>query len=201
MTDPYSTLGVGRDCSEADIKAAYRKRAGESHPDGGDSVDEWHGVRESYELLSDPSRRRNYDATGETEPEPQNIADGIVIDAFIRLATQEIRRNLGEALQKEVRTVHANAKQRLLETQRDMRETAELADRIVFEGAGVGILGGAIADAIADAKGQIKLAEIQLEAAEDAIEIAKYYSDTYTPPPAVNWEGSTYSAIMEHDVA
>ena len=33
MADPYSTLGVARGATDAEIKSAYRKLAKELHPD------------------------------------------------------------------------------------------------------------------------------------------------------------------------
>jgi len=61
--DPYRALGVRRDATEADVKAAHRKLAKRFHPDaqGGDR-DRFLRVQEAYKVLSDPLQRREWDA-------------------------------------------------------------------------------------------------------------------------------------------
>ncbi len=63
----YRVLGVGRDASAEEIKAAFRERAKLWHPDqGGAAADEdrFRHLVEAYEVLRDPARRRAYDASG-----------------------------------------------------------------------------------------------------------------------------------------
>jgi len=57
----YELLGVARDASIAEIKSAYRARARAMHPDAGGSPDEFHRLRQAYEVLSDPYARADYD--------------------------------------------------------------------------------------------------------------------------------------------
>jgi len=63
--DPYQVLGVARDASEAQIKAAYRKLAKTLHPDvhTGDkkTADRFKEVTAAYDLLSDGTKRGQYD--------------------------------------------------------------------------------------------------------------------------------------------
>ena len=63
--DYYAALGVAKDASQSDIKKAYRKLARELHPDKnpGDAPAEarFKEVSEAYDVLSDESRRREYD--------------------------------------------------------------------------------------------------------------------------------------------
>lgn len=65
----YETLGVAKDATQDDIKAAYRKLAKKWHPDvNPDSKDEaekkFKDIGEAYEILGDEAKRADYDNGG-----------------------------------------------------------------------------------------------------------------------------------------
>jgi DnaJ-class molecular chaperone len=66
--DYYEVLEVERNASGADVKRAFRRLARELHPDvnGHDpeAEEKFKAAAEAYEVLSDPERRRAYDAYG-----------------------------------------------------------------------------------------------------------------------------------------
>lgn len=66
--DYYEVLGVSRDCSEQELKSAYRKQAMKYHPDRnpGDHVAEekFKEASEAYQVLSDADKRAAYDRFG-----------------------------------------------------------------------------------------------------------------------------------------
>ncbi|MET4663722.1 DnaJ C-terminal domain-containing protein [Sphingomonas sp. PvP056] len=65
MADPYTTLGVERTASEADIKKAYRKLAKELHPDRNKdnpkASDRFGKVTQAYDILNDKDKRARFD--------------------------------------------------------------------------------------------------------------------------------------------
>ncbi len=66
--DYYKILGVPKNATEKEIKAAYRKAARKHHPDvnKGDPRSEarFKEINEANEVLSDPEKRKRYDALG-----------------------------------------------------------------------------------------------------------------------------------------
>jgi curved DNA-binding protein CbpA len=58
----YKVLGVAKDATAEQIKAAYKKLAQEHHPDRdtGD-INKFQAIQKAYEVLSDPVRREQYD--------------------------------------------------------------------------------------------------------------------------------------------
>lgn len=68
--DYYQTLGVSRDASQQDIKAAFRKLAAKHHPDrnpdDAGAEDRFKEINEAYTALSDPEKRKIYDQYGTT---------------------------------------------------------------------------------------------------------------------------------------
>ncbi len=66
--DYYQTLGVPRTATQVEIKKAFRRLARQHHPDvkPGDKAAEqrFKDINEAYEVLSDPEKRKQYDALG-----------------------------------------------------------------------------------------------------------------------------------------
>jgi molecular chaperone DnaJ len=73
--DYYEILGVNRDASEEDIKKSYRKLAMKFHPDRNpgnkDAEEKFKEAKEAYEILTEPEKRRAYDAYGHAGINPQ----------------------------------------------------------------------------------------------------------------------------------
>ena len=110
--DHYTTLGIDPDATPEAIKAAFRLKAKDLHPDrpGGDGP-AFRQVFEAYEALRYPARRRAYDAGVVTEavafgldPEPSEA--GAVYDALVAWREIQTRPSfdkwmtIGEALLK-----------------------------------------------------------------------------------------------------
>lgn len=93
--DYYATLGVSRDASEEEIKSAYRGLARKLHPDvnkAPDAAEQFAQIQAAYDVLSDKTKRANYDRFGIAEPggvgagggrQPFDFDDlGSMFDAF-----------------------------------------------------------------------------------------------------------------------
>ncbi len=66
--DYYEVLGVTRECTEAELKTAYRRLAMQHHPDRNpgnlEAEERFKECSEAYQVLSDPQKRAAYDRYG-----------------------------------------------------------------------------------------------------------------------------------------
>ena len=69
FVDYYKILGVDKNIPQKDVRAAYRKRAKQFHPDlhpnDPKAKAKFQALNEAYEVISDPDKRAKYDQFGE----------------------------------------------------------------------------------------------------------------------------------------
>jgi len=83
--DYYEVLGVNKDASEKDIKSAFRKLAKEYHPDvskAPNASEKFKEAQEAYAVLSDESKRRQYDQYGHSAFDQMNGGAGFDFSDF-----------------------------------------------------------------------------------------------------------------------
>jgi len=74
-TTLYDVLGVGRDATDDEIKAAWRRAAKATHPDAGGSETAFQQAEQAWHVLSDPWLRSEYDRSlNAPEPAPSEPA-------------------------------------------------------------------------------------------------------------------------------
>jgi curved DNA-binding protein CbpA len=82
VKSPYEILGVPRDATEQQLKAARRAAATRFHPDRpGGSPEAMAEVNKAYDTLIDPDARAHYDRTGTTrgvDPLGAAVRDGLI---------------------------------------------------------------------------------------------------------------------------
>ncbi len=124
--DHYSTLGVSRNSSPAELKAAYRALAQIHHPDKGGNEEDFKLVGQAFEVLSDPGQRETYDLTkfAPSSPEQQTYETGV------RQPTEEEKRRMDEELAKDRARREKERKERKEKWRKEHPELARQQDEI-----------------------------------------------------------------------
>lgn len=78
--DYYKVMGIPKDTPQKDIRAAYRKRSKQFHPDlhpdDPKAKAKFQMLNEAYEVLNDPEKRAKYDQYGENWKQAEQFGGG-----------------------------------------------------------------------------------------------------------------------------
>lgn len=70
----YAKLGITDQKADLkEIRKAYRKLARQHHPDRGGDPEKFKDIQNAYDVLSDPEKRKAYDATGDPDADPRMV--------------------------------------------------------------------------------------------------------------------------------
>ena len=91
--DYYKIMGISKDTPQKDIKAAYKKRAKQFHPDlhpdDPKAKAKFQALNEAYDVLNDPEKRAKYDQYGEHWKVPQAVQTQAALKDLISASLQE----------------------------------------------------------------------------------------------------------------
>lgn len=73
VKNPYQVLEVERNATDHDIKKAYKKMAMKHHPDKGGDEEKFKEISEAYSILSDKSKRDQFDRFGTVDDSEMNM--------------------------------------------------------------------------------------------------------------------------------
>lgn len=85
--NPYVELGVDRNATTGEIKAAFKAAAKTAHPDAGGTAEAFHRLTIATRVLLNPTLRRKFDETGHfDQPDPDNERANAIglIEAFMQ---------------------------------------------------------------------------------------------------------------------
>jgi curved DNA-binding protein CbpA len=175
----YELLGVAKDASVAQIRAAYRKLSKIHHPDRGGDAEKFGEIKLALDVLVDPKRRKTYDETGRTSEQKispmklkkflQMLFKSVVNSENPRtgLSDDPVRENIRDKIVASLERSIAQATQKQLSLRNKIARADELIARFIPPEGGTG-------DPVADAL-KAERAEVQRELHEidDEIEIGR----------------------------
>ena len=190
--DPYEVLGVDKDCSNDDIKKAYRRKAKDNHPDlcDGDSNQSFKDISHAYELIGTPRSRSNYDRTGTTETvDSSHIALSLVADFITKFfekdhiavfdATRKALNMKKEELLKErtVKKHHADKYQNKIDQVKELNKDTDNAE-------GLALVLSVLTAPLNEVQKQIYTLDDEIQVVNDAFALIEgLISPKHTTPP------------------
>lgn len=182
MFDPYRQLGIDREASPQQVKAAYRRACRIHHPDKnpGDefATARFQLIKEAYEILIDPEQRARFDR-GEA-PKPPDLHEGaraVMVQAFLdclkKRGPNGIVANTAKSLRAEVSELRVQQSQ-IAGALSMLNDTTE---RFQYGGTGENLLADVVADQVMKVTAEMNAFSHKIALRHRAIELLGDYRD------------------------
>lgn len=184
--NPYEVLGVEKDATRDQVKAAFRRKTKTAHPDRGGDTATMSQLNRAYALLSDDTARARYDRTGDAGPAQSREAKATAILAtaflsaidhargpadFVRLARTALNRAHGELRAKRDQAAGA------------IEKVAQLRGLVVAD-RGPNLFDDLLSQRERQATDAIAVLDDELGAMTLALDLLNAYRSTYVEPSA-----------------
>lgn len=191
---PYRTLGIKKNATADQIRAAHRKMVMEYHPDRGGDPAQFIAIQKAYELLIDPIRRAKFDLVGDTS-DPRRVEEQAMLMKVISVQMAEVVRDLADQLVNPEATdvlevLEKYTKKRLADLKKVIGEMKKAVDflarsmpRFKFKDGdteGENLLESAARSHLSQAEQQLAIFEVDAGHTAAAIEYLKQYKYEFT---------------------
>lgn len=183
----YEILGLSEDASGEEIEKSYKRAASKHHPDKNigrekEATENFKEVKEAYECLSDPERKKIYDETGDATLETGNPAE----DLFLHLLNEitdhfETTAELLMKCQSVVKEMLDECSERKFQTDRRILAIRKMISHLKFKGKGANFLEGVLQNKIKKLEGDRQELDDATAAAKGVYDMLKDYEATDRP--------------------
>lgn len=181
MINYYAVLEVLPNAPHDVIVQAYRRKAQTQHPDKGGDAEYFKDIKHAYDILSDPERRKRYDAGEDPSAPPLDV-----VSILGQLCIQTVQRTGDQDVIGQMYAHLLDEKQRAIQAIANLEKQAMLLDRTaarIKRKAGENFLAAVILNQAKQCRLQLA-ATVGAEARLDAL--VKALADfEYAPEPAV----------------
>lgn len=193
MKNPYETLGVKKDATDKEIKAARRKLAAENHPDReGGNPERMSEVNQAVTLLLDPERRKRYDETGSTAnrvPTIEEAAMQQIYQAMSELCSENFQGNIFEQIKAVMQHEKIKAENFIIDTRKWIKKFNKRAAKLKLP---EDVMANLLARNIEEKEKRIQAAENTIQLLDIAMKKCDEFKDEWKPkkgPPDNGWGG------------
>ena len=173
MNNPYKILGLDPSATATEIRRAYKKLAGKHHPDRGGDKAKFQEVKESYETLSNPEYRAQYDATGKVEKQDLKQTALATLIQKISAKLDENRPfdtfNLFRMTENELKDSKAQITTNIGNGELFVKKLSNLSKRMTKKGDGENIFVSLVEDKITNVEAQLTQMRFQLEVGDEML--------------------------------
>ena len=197
MEELYGTLGVSREATPDEIKAAYRRAAMEHHPDrniGSEDAarEKFQAVQNAYDVLSDPEKRAFYDQHG-SAPGPKvdewaalkEDAIQIFMEAVSTSGPNPSQRHLIDMMEQIIMGKQMTLRQAVQQNESLITKLEKLAPRVGRKDGAVGpnVITSFIEADVAAKRKHNEMTKQMIEHGERLLEYVRTYTFDVEPPP------------------